>query len=408
MGQDLEFAAKQLQAIAEQVVPTLEGVGDVMEASKFVPVQYFEQGAKKKDDETFIVKKSHVLSIKRYVRAGLALPVDLSEVKSFLGYRDSGYEALEPASMQQLHQQIHQHALSWATLERRTKDIGNQLDLFASTFIRSGSIIIEILKGSTAYKNFQGNVDSLSEDEKARLAVIPLSIIDLKCVESLGKALTWAKKNIAEFYLNVNSVNALAIEFSRKISDELLIQVALKQKVVDEARIDGHGEVDELRKQLKLLDEAIAEKQSEYDSQVGYAFTGLVFGPIGLIVTGGIFGAQAEETRAQKNLLLERKDEMLGKLSKARLSQSLITLATNFTEMRALMKDAEQGIKCIEDVLGIVWSSLGVSLEAFEDDASELDLILLVLNLQAIFEPWKTIKGHARALSSVFNQIVAD
>ena len=408
MEQDLEFAAKQLQIIAEQVVPTLGGVDNVVEASKFVPVQYFGKRMENIDDETFIVKKSHVLSIKRYVRAGLALPVNISEFESFLGYRESGYEALDPASMQQLHQQIHQHAQSWATLERRTKDIGNQLDLFASTFIESGSTIIEFLKGCEAYKNFQGNVDSLSVIDKAHLAAIPISSTDSKRVENLGKALTWAKKDIAEFYLAVASVNALAIEFSRKISDELLIQVALKQKVADEARIDGHGEVDELRKQLKSLDEGIAEKQSEYDSQVGYAFAGLVFGPIGLIVTGGIFGAQAEETRAQKNLLLVSKEELLGKLSKARLSQSLITLATNFTEMRALMKDAEQGIKCIEDVLGIVWSSLGVSLEAFEDNASELDLILLVLNLQAIFEPWKTIKGHARALSSVFNQIVAD
>ena len=49
-----------------------------------------------------------------------------------------------------------------------------------------------------------------------------------------------------------------------------------------------------------------------------------------------------------------------------------------------------------------------MSLEAFEDNATELDLILLVLNLQAIFEPWKTIKGHAKALSAVFNQIVED
>ena len=408
MEQELELAADQLQSIAEQVVPKLEGVTNVVEAAKFVPVQYFGKRVENIDEETFIVKKSHVLSIKRYVSAGLALPVNISEVEAFLGYRESGYEALDPASMQRLHKDIHQHAMSWATLERRTKDVGNQLDLFASTFIESGTTIVGFLKGSEAYKNFQGNVDSLSEDEKESLAAIPLGSTDSKRVENLGKALMWARKDIAEFYLDVTSVNGLAIEFSRKISDELLIKVAHKQKIVDEARIDRGEEVDELRQQLKSLDEAIAEKQSEYDSQVGYAFTGLVFGPIGLLVTGGIFGAQAEETRAQKNLLLERKEDLLGKLSKARLSRSLITLATNFTELRALMKDAEQGIKCIEDVLGIVWSSLGVSLEAFEDNATELDLILLVLNLQAIFEPWKTIKGHAKALSAVFNQIVED
>ncbi|MNZ58481.1 hypothetical protein D3C78_764900 [compost metagenome] len=405
MRQDLELAAEQLQAIAVSVVPTLEGVDNVMEASWFVPEQYFGQRTKNIDEETFIVKKSHVLSIKRYVGVGLALPLDIREVESYLGYSESNYKEVSPESIQQFHQRIHQHALSWATLERETKNIGNQLDLFASTFFKSGSAIIELLKGSEAYKRVQGGVDSLDDDEKARLAAIPLSSTDSKRVESLSKALARAKIDIAVFYLAVAGVNALAIEFSRKISNELLIEVASKLKAADEAGLDKHEGVDELREQIRALDEEIAEKQTEYDYQVGYAFTGLVFGPLGLLVTGGIFGAKAEETRAQKNELLNRKERLVEKLSKARLSQSLIILATNFTEMRALMKDAEKGIKCLEDVLGIVWSSLGVSLEAFEDNASELDLILLVLNLQAIFEPWKTIQGHARALSDVFNQV---
>ncbi|AZO88652.1 hypothetical protein BOO88_06835 [Stutzerimonas stutzeri] len=291
-------------------------------------------------------------------------------------------------------------------MERETKNIGNRLDLFSRNFFESGSAIINLLKASETYRRVEGNIDSLSEDEKKQLASIPLSSTETKRVESLQKALEFAKKDVAEFYLAVAGVNALAIEFSRKISDELLIKLALKMNAVDEANIDKHEAVDEIRKQIKELDETIAEKQAEYDDQVGYAFTGLVFGPLGLIVTGGIFGAEAEKTRAQKNELLEQKNRLVVQMSAARLSQSLITLTTNFSEMHALMKDAENGIKCIEDVLGIIWNSLGVSLEGFEDGASEMDLILLVLNLQAIFNPWKTIQGHAHALSTVFNQVV--
>jgi len=408
MEQDLDFVAMQLQTIVEKVVPTLKGVDNVIEASKRVPIQYFGKRAENLEEQTFIVNKNHVLSIQRYVRAGLALPVNISEVESFLGYRESEYVELAPASIQQLHQQIHQHALSWSTLERETKYIGNQLDLFASGFINSGATIIEGLKSCEAYKKFQGNVDSLTEAEKANLAAIPLDSSDTKRVENISNALTWVKNDTAKFYSAVNSVKAMAIEFSRKISDELLIQVANKQKVVAQACVDRREEVDEFREQLKLLDEEIAEKQSEYDYQVGAAFTGLVFGPLGLLVTGGIFGSQAEETRARKNQLLERKVELVEKLSEPPFSRNLITLATNFGDMRILMKDAEQGIKCIEDVLGIVWGSLGASLAAFKSDASELALMMLVLNLQAIFEPWKTIKGHARALSAVFNEMVPD
>ncbi|POF40783.1 hypothetical protein B0D71_20155 [Pseudomonas laurylsulfativorans] len=403
---DLEAAAKELEARGEQVFSKLEGLSSIVDAARFVPVQYFEKKVENIDDETFIVKKNHVVMIKRYVRAGLSLPVNISEIETYLGYKNVGHRLLEPTSMQQFYQEIHSHALSWSTLERETKNVGNRLDLFASNFFETGSAIINLLKETETYKRVEGNIDSLSDDEKTQLASIPLSSTDTKRVESLRKALKFAKKDVAEFYLAVADVNALAVEFSRKISDELLIKLALKMNAVDEESIDKHEGIDELRKQIKELDETIAEKQTEYDYQVGYAFTGLVFGPLGLIVTGGIFGADAEKTRAQKNELLEQKNRLVVQMSAARLSQNLITLTTNFSEMRALMKDAENGIKCIEDVLGIVWNSLGVSLDGFEDGASDLDLILLVLNLQAIFNPWKTIQGHAHALSTVFNQVV--
>lgn len=402
------LADEHLYTIVEHVIPELEGVDNVIDAARFVPVQYFGARAENVEDETFIVRKSHVLAIKRYVRAGLSLPVDISAVESYLGYRESGHARLQPASMQQFYQRVHQHALSWSTLERETKNVGIQLDRFASTFVDSGANIIELLKDSETYKSVQGNVEALDDDEKTRLAAIPLSSTDTKRIENLKKALQWAKNDVASFYLNVASVNRLAVEFSRKISDGLLVEVTLKLKAVEEAHIENGEDIEALRGQVRALDEAIAEKQSEYNLQVGYAFTGLVFGPLGLLVTGGMFGAQAEATRAQKNELLLKKERVVEKLSSARLSQSLINLATNCTEMRALMRDAEQGIKCLEDVLGIVWNSLGASLDAFEEHASEWDLILLVLNLQAIFTPWKTIQGHARALSAVFNQIVAD
>ncbi|MBV7566614.1 alpha-xenorhabdolysin family binary toxin subunit A [Pseudomonas sp. PDM27] len=403
---DLETAAKELEVRGAQVFSQLEGISGIVNAARFVPVQYFEKKVENIDDETFIVKKSHVVMIKRYVRAGLSLPVNLGEIEDYLGYKNAGHPLLEPTSMQQFYQEIHSHALSWATLERETKNIGNRLDLFARSFFESGSAIINLLKETETYRRVEGNIDSLNDDEKTQLASIPLSSTDTKRVESLRKALKYAKKDVAEFYLAVADVNAMAVEFSRKISDGLLIKLEHKLKAVDEVSIDKHEGIDRLREQIKDLDEAIAEKQTEYDYQVGYAFTGLVFGPLGLIVTGGIFGAEAEKTRAQKNELLEQKNRLVTQMSSARLSQNLITLTTNFSEMRALMKDAENGIKCIEDVLGIVWNSLGVSLGEFEDGASDLDLILLVLNLQAIFNPWKTIQGHAHALSTVFNQVV--
>ncbi|MNM55918.1 hypothetical protein D3C81_670700 [compost metagenome] len=54
---DLETAAKELEVTGEQVLSQLEGINSIVDAARFVPVQYFEKKAENIDDETFIVKK---------------------------------------------------------------------------------------------------------------------------------------------------------------------------------------------------------------------------------------------------------------------------------------------------------------------------------------------------------------
>ena len=52
------------------------------------------------------------------------------------------------------------------------------------------------------------------------------------------------------------------------------------------------------------LDREIERLGKQYSTEVGYAFTGLLAGPFGLIITGGIFGSRAEDTRKRKNILI--------------------------------------------------------------------------------------------------------
>lgn len=400
----------ELRRVAHQAVAELEGVDTMAEAAKYVPVQYFGvmAGAEASTykDGTFIVQKHNIIDIKRYVSASLRLPVDLGAVEKLLGYTESTVKRLEPRDIQLLHQRIHQHALSWGTLERDTKDLGSRLDLFSKGFINTGIQVVEHLKSFAGYKDLSGTIHTLNDAERAALAAVPLGNSDSERVQNLAKYFTRMKNDIESFYQRVSAVKALASEFSRKITEDLLPAVVATLGYVEQAGIEAPAQEEALRAQLKELDAHIAEKIAEYNNLVGYSFAGLVFGPIGVAITGGIFGSQAEKVRSQKNTLLANRDELLGRMGKTRFSQLLNQVGGRLSDMKILMSDAERGAKNLEDVWAIIWVSIEESSDRLLQLDNELDLGMLVLDLHSVIEPWGVIQGHANALSRVFNEVV--
>ncbi|MHC8324282.1 alpha-xenorhabdolysin family binary toxin subunit A [Pseudomonas sp. GB2N2] len=405
--QDLE---NQLTHAALDAVNNLEGVATLDDAAKYVPVQYFGvmagEDAPDYKDGTFIVKKSNIVAIKRYVNSSLRLPVDLSAVEKMLAYTRADSEGLEPRDIQALHQEIHKHALSWGTLERETKNLGGRLDLFSKGFINTGELIVDRLKGFRGYRDLVGTVDTMTPEERAILAAIPLGNSDTEKVQSLVRFFDRMKADIESFYKRVSAVKALASEFSRKITEDLLPVITVKLRYVEAAGIEKDARVEHIKRELKELDQAVAEKLDEYRSLVGYAFTGLVFGPIGVAITGGIFGSQAERVRGEKNALLEKRTELLEQMRGATVSKLMSELAGGLINIQALMKDAEEGARNLEDVWALIWLYIDESASRLSEAENSLDLSMLVLDLESVIEPWKVIKGHANALSKVFNEVV--
>lgn len=407
MRQDLE---SPLRAVAYEAVAELKGVHTLSEAAKYVPVQYFGVMAGKDapdyQDGTFIVKKSNIVAIKRYVNSSLLLPVDLSAVERLLGYVHADVAGLEPRDIQALHQKIHQHALSWRTLERETKNLGGRLDLFSSGFIRTGESVVNHLKNFEGYRSLFGTVDTLTAEEQAQLAEIPLGNSDIEKVKSLNTLMVRWKNDIESFYTKISAVKALAIEFKRKIVDELAPAVKNKIRDVEAAGIEKDSRLEQLKSELNELDQAVTEKLEEYRSLVGYAFTGLVFGPIGVAITGGIFGSQAERVRGEKNDLLERRSGLLEQMRGANISKLMSELAGGLVNIQTLMEDAEKGASNLEDVWAMIWVYIDDSAANLSRAENTLDLGLLVLDLEGVIQPWKDIRGHANALSRVFNEAV--
>jgi hypothetical protein len=404
-----QITESQLREAALVAVKNMEGVKTVSDAARYVPVQYFGvmtgQDAPDYQDGTFIVKRSNIIAIKRYVRSSLELPFELDEVEDLLGYKQANVVGLEPSDIKILHENIRDHAKSWPDLERKTKDLGGHLDIFSSGFLRTGDRVVERLKTTEGYQNLTGTIDTMTPRERAAMAAIPLGFSATERVQSLIKFLDLMKQEIVDFYILISEVKAKATTFSRTISEELLPAVKLKIKHAEIAGFENDAYEEELRREIKELEQQISEKLKEYDQMVGYAFSGLVFGPIGVGITGGIFGAKAERVRADKNKLLDQHDTLLKNLHNAKLSRLLNELGGQLANTKSLMVDAEKGAKNLEDVWAIIWLHIEESVIRLRGVDNVLDLNLFVLNFQAVVDPWRTIKGHAIALSAVFNEV---
>lgn len=66
-----------------------------------------------------------------------------------------------------------------------------------------------------------------------------------------------------------------------------------------------HEEINKgIRRKIKEKRDRIEQLKKDYDKFVGLSFTGAIGGIIAIAITGGIFGAKAENARKEKRINL--------------------------------------------------------------------------------------------------------
>ncbi|UVJ43079.1 alpha-xenorhabdolysin family binary toxin subunit A [Pseudomonas sp. LS1212] len=372
----------------------------------YVPVQYFDISlnaeGKSSRPPALLFTLDNLISIKKYVRWAFARPVDISAVEEFLGYRDSGINGLQPVDIQALHQEVVQHALDWQALEQGSKRLGIELDIFGKKFVGVGQAIITFIKQTEAYKQY-GSLDDLKEEEIEALQNYPLSETDRTSIRYIQEFLTIAKDDIARYQSKVAAVRALAREFARKITEAILPKVRQKRAIADreglEETIAGYVE------SLRDLEGQVAEKIAEYNQNVGYALSGLLFGPIGVAVTGGIYGSKAEQIRYEKNEMLNQTAEIIELLRVKRpLLSSLNGLSLYLEDVASRLGETEHASKNLEDVWQIIAAYVEASLTELNAIDDSQRLVIFSLRFSRVITPWETIQGHAEQLSKLFNE----
>src|SRR5699024_6223628 len=131
-----------------------------------------------------------------------------------------------------------------------------------------------------------------------------------------------------------------------------------KKRYINEFYTDNNNSLIEER---DLLIEEISRLKDEYKHYVGLAFTGLAIGIIGVIITGGIFGAKAEVIRKKKNELIEQVKKINIEIDVyAGLSLHLNTLYIELSEIEQFIEDTNMALEHIE----YVWQAILTEIEA--------------------------------------------
>lgn len=380
---------------------------DTQQRAEFVPQQYFDVISRRADNNrmqpALIFTDDNLRSIKRYVHYVLRLPKSIEEIN---GAHDLSLLGIDAAQVHRLFTNLRTHVGAWDVLERETKSLGTRLEIFAQSFITDGGALITTLQQTEAFRTLRARLrDVVDEVSLARTGFSPLGEEDRKQVASIRSHLEFIAKDISDVRGSITAIKTRAQWFADVVVHQLRPETdALNRQIKD---ISPEKLIDDLRQQIAPLDKQIEDMDVSYQKLVGLAFTGLLFGPIGVAITGGIYGAQAEAVRAANNLLRRKREALVQQIQAISPMVAVFETTTlQIADLKFRLTEVQTAAKNLEDV----WSMLGVYVEQSGEELAlidnDIELATFMLRFERVLRPWHSIREISSQLSKIFNETV--
>ncbi|MHA3661181.1 pore-forming cytotoxin subunit YaxA [Yersinia enterocolitica] len=361
-----------------------------------------------------IFTKEDLINLKLYVRKGLSLPTRQDEVEAYLGYKKIDVAGLEPKDIKLLFDGIHNHALNWNDVEQGVLQQNLDLDIAAKNIISTGNETINLINQMPITVRVKTMLGDITEQQLGNIIY-----------ESADHEVALALKDILdEMKVDINRHQATTANVRKKVSDYRITLTGGELSSGD--KVNGLEpqvktkydlmEKNNMRKSIKELDEKIKEKRKrieqltkDYDKFVGLSFTGAVGGIIAIAITGGIFGAKAENARKEKNALISEVVELEGKVSSQRaLQTALEALSLSFSDIGIRMVDAESALNHLDFMWLSVLNQITESQTQFAMINNALRLTSFVNKFQQVITPWKSVGDSARQLVDIFDEAIKE
>ncbi|PHM47605.1 alpha-xenorhabdolysin family binary toxin subunit A [Xenorhabdus miraniensis] len=361
-----------------------------------------------------IFTKEDLISIKLYVKRGLALPYTLEEVKQYIGYNDIDIDGLKPANMTTLFKGIHDHTLSWSGVESNVQQQSIDLENAGRQITETGGDIINIIDQMPIIERVKTKLGDLTDKQ---LAEITYTNDDKEIAVELGNILESMKKDIKKQQENTQRVRNAVTDFKITLiggelsngnqAEGLQPQVKNKKDLMDKNKLSTT--IKELQNKIDNKNSEIEQLKKDYDKYVGLAFSGMAGGIIGWAITGGIFGDKAEKARKRKNELIEEVNGLQEQVKgKSALQTAIQNLSLNFSDMDIRMADAEVALNHLDFMWNTMLTQITTSKDKFAEINDALKLTSFVVTFKQVISPWKEVQGSAAKLVKTFDEALAE
>ncbi|WP_223454137.1 MULTISPECIES: alpha-xenorhabdolysin family binary toxin subunit A [unclassified Pseudomonas] len=350
-----------------------------------------------------LVTHDDVRKIKRYVNAGLALPIEIDEIEQIHKYDQLNIAGLKSADMQNLYKSMRNHAETWSPLESNMKRVGSDLHVFADNFTSSGQSITNYLKTLPSYISGVGKIGSLSPEEIDNLPEIQLTGDEKQKIPALLELVDELKTVITEHSASTQITKAQITEFKREISNSLKPALGLKIALCNSNNFNE--EIKLLNDRLDILNQRINEKLAEIEEYSESKWWGLFGGAVGFLVTSTIYGAKAKKARNELDLLTTEGREIETKIATSnKILASLRAFETSLQDLQIRIEDAAGSSSNLESLWELIQAYVDSSCKKLDGVTNAMYLVSFVTRLTTMMDNWSAIKKQAGDLLTAFNK----
>ena len=361
-----------------------------------------------------VFTKEDVIKIKQYVKKSLALPSELPEVKLFLGYEAVNIAGLEPSDIKVLFEKIKFHASSWDAVESKIIQQSINLGSAAQSILSSGNSIISDIKEMPILERVRSSLGDLtnaelegikytSEDGEIASAVgeiIKLMKVDINAQQTATREL---KDSISKFKIELSGGELSTGERVDGLQPDLIGKYDLmEQNSFIKSIADNNEIIAEKKAKIVQLDK-------DYDQYVKNAIAGIAGGLIGLAITGGIFGAKAENAKKERNVLKEEVDSLESFVAgQENLQHALDRNKSDFLDLNNRMLGAEAALNILNTMWQNMLTKIDGSAAQFERIDDALKLTSFFAQFKLVINPWQDVKDTSGTLVEVFNEALEE
>ncbi|MEX3024316.1 alpha-xenorhabdolysin family binary toxin subunit A [Proteus sp. STS61-E] len=359
-----------------------------------------------------IVTSPDLIKIKTYINKALSLPYKLDDVIDFIGYNQISTQQLSPENVLSLFIKMREHALEWNKIEYSIKQQAIDLEIIGREITSTGENIIAFINQMPLLTKISTTMHDLSEQELINIKYTSqdkqVSIQLIHILESMKEDIEIERDKTLKLKENLSTFRSKIMggKDSQNIAHySIYHEIVNKKRLINEFYNKNNVLLSDER---DLLIEDISILKEEYKNYVALAFTGLAAGIIGVIITGGIFGAKAESIRKKRNQLIDKVKNLNKEIDiYANLLLHLNSLYIELEEIEQLIEDTNMALEHIEYVWQAILTEIDASINNFNKINNALELIKFSIYLEKIISPWYMVIGYSKEILISFDNALS-